>query len=207
MNPGSTKFWRFASAILLLAGIAGAGAAAGAAAAAAARAQESNPQAEPRANELTLVGLRPGRDTLGEARRHYGSKDVSDLSDGTKQWRDACTGHAIMLELGANDVIQSITISAIASEAGACSGRHGDALHEDQWQTGRGLHLGDPQDRVTELYGDPNSSGPSVKGRHELELMYYAFDWAGSSVPQVMEVFCARDSGRVMEITLAYPSL
>jgi hypothetical protein len=37
--------------------------------------------------------------------------------------------------------------------------------------------------------------------------MYYAFDWAGSSVPQVMEVFCARDSGRVMEITLAYPSL
>ena len=204
MRPGSTKFWRHASAILLLAGIAGAAAGA---AASAARAQKSNSPPEAGANELTLAGLRPGRDTLGEARRRYGSKDVSDLSDGTKQWRDACTGHAIMLEIGANDVIQSVTISAIASEAGACSGRHGDVLHEDQWQTGRGLRLGDPEDRVTEIYGDPNSSGPSVQGKHELELMYYAFDGASSSVPQVMEVFCARDSGRVMEITLAYPSL
>jgi hypothetical protein len=198
LKPGSTRFWPYASAILLLAGTA---------AAAAARSQDANPAPAPRANELTLAGLRPGRDTLGAAQHRYGSKGVSDLSDGTKQWRDPCTGHAIMLELGNSGVIQSVTISAIASEAGACSGRHGDALHEDQWQTGRGLHLGDPEDRVTELYGDPNSSGPSVKGKHELELMYYAFDWAGSSVPQVMEVFCARDSGRVMEITLAYPSL
>ena len=159
-----------------------------------ARPQAPSPAPESRVDELTLAGLRPGRDTLADAKRHYGSKDVSDLSDGTTQWRDACTGHAIMLELGANGVI-------------ACSGRHGDALHEDQWQSGHGLHLGDTQDRVTQIYGDPNSSGPSVKGKHELELMYYAFDWAGSSVPQVMEVFCARDSGRVMEITLAYPSL
>jgi hypothetical protein len=51
------------------------------------------------------------------------------------------------------------------------------------------------------------SPGPSVKGEHELELLYYAFDWAGSDVPQVMEILCARESGRVMEITLAYPSL
>jgi hypothetical protein len=200
LKPGSTKFWRYASAILLLAGAASA-------AAAAARSQDTSPAQAPRASELTLAGLRPGRDTLEEARHRYGSKDVSNLSDGTKQWRDACTGHAIMLELGANDVIQSVTISAIASEAGACSGRHGDLLHEDQWQTGHGLHLGDTEDRVTQIYGDPNSSGPSVKGKHELELMYYAFDWAGSSGPQVMEVFCARESGRVMEITLAYPSL
>jgi len=198
LKPGSTRFWRYASAIVLLAGLP---------AAVPARPQAPSPAPESRVDELTLAGLRPGRDTLADAKRHYGSKDVSDLSDGTTQWRDACTGHAIMLELGANGVIQSVTISAIASEAGACSGRHGDALHEDQWQSGHGLHLGDTQDRVTQIYGDPNSSGPSVKGKHELELMYYAFDWAGSSVPQVMEVFCARDSGRVMEITLAYPSL
>ncbi|MGB6200905.1 MAG: hypothetical protein WBF35_15280 [Candidatus Acidiferrales bacterium] len=191
------RSWRFASALALLA----------LAAVVAARSQEANPAQPTRANELTLAGLRPGHDTFSEARRHYGQKFIADLADGTKQWRDPCTGHAIMLELGANEVIQSVTISAIASEAGACSGRHGDLLHEDQWQTGRGLHLGDSQDRVTLLYGDPGSSGPSVKGKHELELMYYAFDWAGSGVPQVMEVFCARDSGRVMEITLAYPSL
>ena len=50
------------------------------------------------------------------------------------------------------------------------------------------------------------SPGPSVKGEHELELLHYAFAWAGSDVPQVMEILCARESGRVMEITLAYPS-
>ena len=54
---------------------------------------------------------------------------------------------------------------------------------------------------------EPNSSGPSVKGNNELEFLYYPFDWAGSDVPQAMEIYCARDTGRVVEITLAYPSL
>jgi hypothetical protein len=198
LKPGSTRFWRYVSGALALLSIA---------AAAAARSQDANPAPAARANELTLAGLRPGRDTLAVAQRRYGSKGVANVSDGTKQWSDPCTGHAIMLELAPNGVIQSVTISAIASESGACSGRHGDLLHEDQWQTGHGLRLGDSEDRVAQIYGDPGSSGPSVKGTHELELLYYAFDWAGSDVPQVMEVFCARDSGRVMEITLAYPSL
>jgi len=198
---GSTKFWPYASAIVLLA----------AAAATAVRSQTTSSAttatATNRVNELTLAGLHPGHDTLDEAKRRYGSKMIADSSDGTKQWRDACTGHAIILEVGGNGVIQSVTVSALEPDTGSCNGRRGDVLREDQWQTGHGLRLGDPQDRVTQLYGDPNSSGPSVKGKHELELMFYAFDWAGSSVPQVMEVFCARDSGRVMEITLAYPSL
>jgi hypothetical protein len=197
LKPGSMRSWRYASAAVLLA-----------LTAAVALARSQAPTVTPaRVNEIFLAGLRPGHDTLSEAKRRYGQKFVADLSDGTKQWRDACTGHAIMLEVGANDVIQSVTISAIASEAGECAGRRGDLLHEDQWQTGHGLRLGDSQDRVTQIYGDPGSSGPSVKGKHELELLYYAFDWAGSGVPQVMEVSCARDSGRVMEITLAYPSL
>jgi hypothetical protein len=197
LKPGSMRSWRYVSVTALLA-----------LTAAVALARSQAPTVTPaRINELFLAGLRPGHDTLSDAKRRYGQKFVADLSDGTKQWRDACTGHAIELELGANDVIQSVTISAIASEAGECSGRHGDLLHEDQWQTGHGLRLGDSQDRVTQIYGDPGSSGPSVKGKHELELLYYAFDWAGSGVPQVMEVSCARDSGRVMEITLAYPSL
>jgi hypothetical protein len=46
-----------------------------------------------------------------------------------------------------------------------------------------------------------------VKGTRELELLYYAFDWAGSDVPQVMEISCERSTGKVLEITLAFPSL
>ncbi len=41
--------------------------------------------------------------------------------------------------------------------------------------------------------------------------MYYAFDWAGPDVLQVMEVLCTREMngqpGRVEEITLVAPSL
>jgi hypothetical protein len=41
--------------------------------------------------------------------------------------------------------------------------------------------------------------------------MYYAFDWAGPDVPQVMKVLCTRDKdgrrGPVIEITLAASGL
>ena len=74
-----------------------------------------------------------------------------------------------------------------------------------------GLRLGDSANRVTRLYGKPDSRSPSTKGGQKLELLYYAFDWAGPDVPQVMEVLCTvgkdGEPGRVVEITLAASSL
>ncbi len=175
-------------------------------AAVSASAQEDPATRIPRANELTLLGLRPGKDTLAYAEHRLRSKPDAQTNDGTTAWSDSCTGRAIKLEVDKKGVIQSVTISAIASDTGACKGNR-KLVDDKDWQTGHGLRLGDSQDRVFELYGDANSAGPSVKGDRELELLYYAFDWAGSDVPQVMEILCARESGRVMEITLAYPSL
>ena len=64
---------------------------------------------------------------------------------------------------------------------------------------------------VLKLYGEPDSRSPSTKDGQPLELWYYAFDWAGADVPQVMEVLCTREAegkpGQVVEITLAGPSL
>ena len=64
---------------------------------------------------------------------------------------------------------------------------------------------------VAQLYGEPDSKSPSSKGGQQLELFYYAFDWAGPDVPQVMTVLCTPEGdgkpGRVVEITLAAPSL
>jgi hypothetical protein len=191
----STKYFLLVSAAALLA------------AASSANAQEDPATKIPRANELTLLGLRPGKDTLAIAEHRLRTKPDAPTDDGTTEWSDACTGRAIKLEVDAKGVIQSVTISAIASDTGKCSGHRGKFIDDVDWKTGHGLRLGDSQDRVSELYGDANSTGPSVKGDRELELLYYAFDWAGSDVPQVMEILCARESGRVMEITLAYPSL
>ena len=160
------------------------------------------------ANETLLAGLRPGRDTFAMAGKRFKSKNLAeDRDSGTKEWRDGCSGRAIRLELDAKSVIQSITITTLGSREGNCGDRRADFLESKNWVTGLGLHIGDSQDRVIEFYGDPNSSGPAVKNGHELELMFYQFDWAGPEVPQVMEVLCARDTGRVVEIMLAFPSL
>jgi hypothetical protein len=62
-----------------------------------------------------------------------------------------------------------------------------------------------------DLYGQPDSQSASTNGGQQLELLYYAFDWAGPDVPQVMEVLCTAEKdgkpGRVVEITLAASSL
>lgn len=162
-----------------------------------------------RANELTLAGLRPGRDALAAALKRYNEKYVSGAREGAevKQWRDPCTGRTLSLELNSRSMIQAITVSSLVPQEGKCEDRRFGTVAVQNWVTGRGLRLGDPQDRVVQLYGEPNSSGPSVNGDRELEFLYYAFDWAGADVPQVMEIHCARENGRVVEITLAFPSL
>ena len=201
MKRGSMKFWLCASLVL-----------ASASAGAAAGARISPPGAAQTAtrhnNETLLAGLRPGRDTFLVAEKRFKAKSLIDeTNSGSKEWRDDCSGRSIRLEVDAKSVIQSITLTTLGTQEGKCSDRRPDFLDPRFWLTGLGLRMGDSQDRVVGLYGEPNSSGPASKNGQELELLYYQFDWAGSDVPQVMEVLCARDTGRVVEITLAFPSL
>jgi hypothetical protein len=159
-------------------------------------------------NEILLAGLRPGRDTFAVAEKRFKPKNLSEeANSSSKEWRDDCSGRSIRLEVDAKSVIQSVTLTTLGSQEGKCSDRRPDFLDPRNWVTGLGLRMGDSQDRVTGLYGEPKSSGPASKNGQELELLYYQFDWAGSDVPQVMDVLCARDTGRVVEITLAFPSL
>jgi len=202
LKRGSMKFSLCASLALAAAGVV----------AAAAGARISPPGAGQAAvrhnNETLLAGLRPGRDTFAAAEKRFKAKNLSEeANSGSKEWRDDCSGRSIRLEVDAKTVIQSVTITTLGSQEGKCSDRRPDFLDPRNWLTGLGLRMGDSQDRVVGLYGEPNSSGPASKNGQELALMYYQFDWAGSDVPQVMEVLCARDTGRVVEITLAFPSL
>ena len=201
MKPGSMKFWLSASLVL-----------AAASGSVAAGARISPPGAGQSAtrhtNEILLAGLRPGRDTFAVAEKRFKGKNFSaETNSGSKEWRDECSGRSIRLQVDAKSVIQTVTITTLGTPEGKCSDRRPDFLDPRNWLTGLGLRMGDSQDRVVALYGEPNSGGPASKNGQELELMYYQFDWAGSDVPQVMEVLCARETGRVVEITLAFPSL
>ena len=50
---------------------------------------------------------------------------------------------------------------------------------EAGWSTGMGLRLGSSTRRVLQLYGEPDSRSPSTKAGQRLELLCYAFEWAG----------------------------
>ena len=158
-----------------------------------------------RANELTLAGLRPGRDTATRAIQLYKKPSKSDSQNNQMSWGATCQTQTLFLDLEADKTIR--VIRAVETPPPVdCR-----VLSPGPWKTGRGLGVGDAAGKVVELYGEPESRSPSTKDGHPLELMYYAFDWAGADVPQVMEVLCTKAAdgkpGRVMEITLAAPSL
>ena len=164
------------------------------------------------ANELALAGLRPGKDTLAGAKKLYAEKHlVASPEDNAWTWKDVCERGTLRVETDDHGVVQFITVSAEVETGegplGDCGEKADARRRSEMWRTGRGLALGDSRARVIALYGAPNSGGPSTGGNRELELMFYAFDWAGSDVPQVMEVYCDRATSRVVQITLAFPSL
>ena len=162
-----------------------------------------------RRNELTLARLRPGVDSMDRARKLYGKhwkkkpSPGGEAADRREVWRDICTWKELQIEYNEKGVIQSVT--ALVLRPTLFVDCFGGNSRGNPWRTGRGLQLRDTKVRVLELYGAPDSLGPSTEGGRELELMFYAFDWAGADVPQVMEVTI--ESGRVVQILLAAQSL
>jgi hypothetical protein len=168
-----------------------------------------------RSPELTLANLRPGRHGIARAERLF-SKPESTADSGSSQlWRDLCASEVLSVITDGDGMIQQVTVAKVgdADPRGGIDFRRncGAASSRVHWSTSRGLAIGDRSDRILALYGQPGSRGPSTQGGQKLELFYYAFDWAGPDVPQVMTVLCTPDkegkAGRVVEITLAAPSL
>ncbi len=162
-----------------------------------------------RHNELRLARLEPGKDKLANAVALFGPNylPVSRNSPDLLAWTDPRSGLAVRVDLGDGEVIQTISVSSIDSLLEGNQSHLPATLLPRLLVTGRGLALGDPDSRVLEIYGPPNSRGPSTRGSRTLEFFFYAFDWAGSDVPQVMEVYCDARTRRVVEITLAAPTL
>ena len=180
-----------------------------------------------RINELTLAGLRPGKDRIEQAKKLYGTAMTSLAADNEgASFRGNCTGQLLRVDADRSGLIQQIIVTADPLPSGKteqsisnCSGTEvswpykglNTARVEFKWRTGRGVPLGANVGELTRNYGPPDSKSPSTRNGQPLELWYYAFDWAGENVPQVMEVLCTRETdgkpGQVVEITLAAPSL
>lgn len=157
--------------------------------------------------ELTLAGLRPGRDVLAKAQRMFSKRPAIGDGGASRTWNDDCRHE--LLSIITDDIGMILEIRV--SEGDVDSKHECASAGPSRWATGHGLLIGDSSERVIALYGQPGTRGPSTKGGQKLELFYYAFDWAGPDVPQVMTVLCTPANegkpGRVVEITLAAPSL
>lgn len=160
-----------------------------------------------RVNEFTLAGLRPGFDRASRAIRKFKLPRATKEGPAVLAWEDDCRAESLFLDVDQNERIQSIRVTAKAKSLKSSCG----IVTRSHWSTGHDLALRDAAVRVTKLYGPPDSRSPSTKDGQQLELLYYAFDWAGSNVPQVMEVLCTKEKdgkpGQVIEITLAAASL
>jgi hypothetical protein len=173
-----------------------------------ARSQASAPRTDQtRNNELTLAGLHPGRDSLTKALHHFSKGPAIGDGGASRTWRDDCRHETLSIIANDRESILEVRVSEAVAESKYECGKPSS----ERWVTGHGLAIGDSCSRVLTLYGQPGSRGPSTKGGQQLELLYYAFDWAGPDVPQVMTVLCNAEKddkpGRVVEITLAAPSL
>jgi hypothetical protein len=164
-----------------------------------------------RADELTLAGLRPGRDAIAKAERLFTKPSAIGDSGASQTWSDDCRRERLSIIADADGTILEVRVSEAEAQGNSDSKHECANSSASRWVTGHGLVIGDSCFRVLALYGQPGSRGPSTKDGQQLELFYYAFDWAGPDVPQVMTVLCRPDKdgkpGRVVEITLAAPSL
>jgi hypothetical protein len=164
-----------------------------------------------RVHELTLAGLRPGKDALDKASKRFGKEFAINAPDepNAHSWRINCSVDGLVVEAGSNGIIRNVTVSShVPGRIGAdCDDRVASRKFRSHFGTGRNLLLRDRCGRIEEIYEKAESRSPSVKGSDKLELYLYKFDWAGPDVPQVMEVSCDASSQTVVEITLAAATL
>lgn len=197
MRRGWKRSWRLVSAALA------AGALVSVALLAAFAQDAANPQ---RHNELTLAGLRPGRDRISTPKNVFRTLALATSRVGVIEWRNDC-GQKLRVETDQRGVVETVTASVLGDKLNGCKSQIGAAQTYAALETGRRLGLDNLCPKVTGIYGEPESRSPSVQGPRKLELLFYSFDWAGEDVPQSMEVSCDAATGRVVEITLASSTL
>src|SRR5262249_48333739 len=150
--------------------------------------------------------LQPGQNTIEDAKRvhHRGSEQGNPPDPLIWIAKSAENDTELRFEADAQHVLRGITAlrpneppipNAKAAEAAPeLAGKPFAATPQGPlWRTGLGLRLGDTCSKAVKLYGNPESRSPSTKDGQPLELLYYAFDWAGPDVPQVMQVVCTAE--------------
>jgi hypothetical protein len=195
LRRASKRFWLLVSVV--------------AAVAALAMQAGSHAERKGRVNELSLAGLRPGRDKISAPATDFRDLQLDAAVTDAYVWGDICTHRELRVEADGGGVVKIVTVGSRykMDVMAKCAASVMDPKRLKLIASGHGLQLGDACGRIEEIYGKAESRSPSVAGNDKLELYLYKFDWAGPDVPQVMEVSCDAASQAVAEITLAAATL
>jgi len=151
--------------------------------------------------ELTLAGLRPGRDKLARAIKLYGKRYTQTYQDAPDQllWADARRKLFLRLELANDQTITSVIASSFGPERAPFA-----SLPPAAQASGRGLRLGERLEKALRIYGQPYFRGPSTEGGRDLILVVYKFS-AEEDQPQVLELSFDPKTERLVKMALSFP--
>jgi hypothetical protein len=153
--------------------------------------------ARERISQWKLAGVIPGHTTLQRAKAILG---MSFLGESEYQATWTTCGKKLVIEADQWGIVKLVRVSYTQLPFDCVNAASG----ESKWVTGLGLGLGDSTERVTQLYGQPDSRSPSTRDAQQLEWLY--FDLRGPRVTQLMKVRCSPEKEgkpeRVLEITL-----
>ncbi len=119
--------------------------------------------------EVTLAGLRPGKDAVESAYRRFGKENVDKhlSTDTTVSWRDECNHQELTVGIGPSGVIREVTVGPpIAVTDADCFQKAYSREVRARFGSGRGLLLGDRCGRVREI--STASLGPRAHPRTEM---------------------------------------
>ncbi|MGB0035301.1 MAG: hypothetical protein WBP79_07500 [Candidatus Acidiferrales bacterium] len=129
MKRASKKFWQLASAFVAIASVLSA---------------SSGPAKSRRVNELTLAGLRPGRDKIAPPEKIFRELERDTSVSDAYFWGDICTHRDLRVEMDATNVVRTVVVSSsyMPDATAKCAASVKDPRRLKLLGTGRGLLLG-----------------------------------------------------------------
>ncbi len=154
-----------------------------------------------RVRESKLAGLRPGQDTVAKAYKFFGRDPDEKVDSGQIAWFDLCGSQKAVIAFDSNNVIQSITVEQrLVAAIVDCNDKVYSHSVRVKFGSGRGLLRFDRCERITEIYGTPDSKKVSDSNR---TVYVYRYDRTNQLPTLTLEITCDTASNRVDSLKLA----
>jgi hypothetical protein len=151
--------------------------------------------------ENKIAGLRPGHDTVEKAKTIFGRDPDQNADSRQNSWFDLCGSQRAVIAFDSNNVIQSVTVEQmLPREIVDCNDKAYSRSVRVKFGSSRGLFRGDRCERITEIYGTPDSKNISDSNR---TVYVYSYDRTNQGPALTLEITCDTTINQVNSLKLA----